>query len=97
MNDEQCEKFHADYLLDFYDNPDFFDEGIFCAGGEQGKDACQGDSGSAVFVKDLLKNKVIQIGLVSGSVVPICGEEGAPSYYTRVSYYLKWILDNLSE
>ena len=94
MNDEACAEIHADYV--FYDDPDFYEEGIFCAGGEAGKDACGGDSGSALLVKDVGKNKVIQVGIVSGSIVPECGTEGAPGFYTRVSYYLKWILDNVS-
>ena len=78
---EQCEEFYSD--------------GIFCAGGEKGKDACSGDSGSAIFTKE--KNKVIQIGLVSGSLDVPCGTPGYPTFYTRVQYYLKWILDNLEQ
>ena len=74
----------------------FYSDGLFCAGGEKGKDACQGDSGSAIFTKE--KKKVVQIGLVSGTPGDEdCGAEGIPTFYTRVQYYLKWILDNMEE
>ena len=95
MNDEKCVDFHEYYIDGMYDDPDFYEEGLFCAGGEAGKDACEGDSGSAIFVNDNITGKAVQIGLVSGGVAEECGHEDAPSYYTRVSYYLKWILDNL--
>ena len=74
----------------------FYSDGLFCSGGEEGKDACQGDSGSAIFTKE--KKKVVQIGLVSGTPGDEdCGAEGIPTFYTRVQYYLKWILDNMEE
>ena len=73
---------------------EFYSKGLFCAGGEEGKDSCQGDSGSAIFSKT--KHQVTQIGLVSGTLSNMdCGKEGIPTFYTRVSYFLKWILDNL--
>ena len=77
------------------ENGTFFSNGIFCAGGEKGKDACKGDSGSAIFTKQ--EKKVVQIGLVSGGFGDECGTEGYPTFYTRVQYYLKWILDNIEE
>ena len=75
---------------------DFHSDGLFCAGGKKGRDACKGDSGSAIFYKE--KKKVIQIGLVSGAPGnENCGYEGIPTFYTRVQFYLKWILDNIME
>ena len=72
----------------------FYEQGLFCAGAEKGKDSCQGDSGSAIFSKN--KALVTQIGLVSGTISNLhCGTDGIPTFYTRVSYYLKWILDNI--
>ena len=86
-----------DNLTIFSEEKDeFHSDGIFCAGGERGKDACGGDSGSAIFSKQ--KKKVVQIGLVSGAPGgEDCGTEGIPSFYTRVQYYLKWVLDNMEE
>ena len=83
---------------DYYseEKEEFYSDGLFCAGGEKGKDACQGDSGSAIFTKQ--EREVIQIGLVSGTPGNMdCGAEGVPTFYTRVQYYLKWILDNMEE
>ena len=82
-----------------YEEDDFYQEGLICAGGDPdgGKDGCQGDSGSPLMVKNSAKNQVVQVGLMSGS--PTEEDCGAPrpSYYTRVSYYLKWIMDNIYE
>ena len=78
---------------------DFYQEGLICAGGDPdgGKDGCQGDSGSPLMVKNSAKNQVVQVGLMSGAPVKWCGMANMTSYYTRVSYYLKWIMDNIYE
>ena len=96
-NKEFCQVAIDKYTEDGYEEcEDFYSDGLFCAGGEKGKDACQGDSGSAIFTKE--KKKVVQIGLVSGAPGDEdCGSEGIPTFYTRVQYYLKWILDNMEE
>ena len=70
-----------------------------CAGGENGKDSCVGDSGSALMreenVKDILSKGVHKlIGVVSFGPRK-CGTEGVPGVYTRVRSYLDWILDNV--
>ena len=82
-----------------YEEIDFYQEGLICAGGDPdgGKDGCQGDSGSPLMVKNSAKNQVVQVGLMSGSPIEGCGTPNITSYYTRVSYYLKWIMDNLFE
>ena len=70
-----------------------------CAGGEMGKDSCNGDSGSAMF--DSLKNSSNEIkryklvGIVSYGT-GLCGK-GKPAVYARVAAYLDWILENLSK
>ena len=91
-----CENWHKE--LNFEDD-DFYDEGLICAGGDPdgGKDGCQGDSGSPLMVKNSAKNQVVQVGLMSGAPVKECGTPNITSYYTRVSYYLKWIMDNIYE
>lgn len=92
-----CQKV-IDELAKFSEEKEvFYTKGLFCAGGEHRKDSCMGDSGSAIFSKE--NHQVVQIGLVSGAPGPggECGTEGIPSYYTRVSFYLKWILDNIME
>ena len=96
-NDAKCEEIHAAATWDDYD---FYQQGLICAGGDSdgGKDGCPGDSGSPLMVKNAAKNHVIQVGLMSGSPGEYeCGSPNITSYYTRVSYYLKWILDNIYE
>ncbi|XP_056634735.1 phenoloxidase-activating factor 3-like [Diorhabda sublineata] len=67
-----------------------------CAGGKNNKDSCQGDSGGplhqAAFVDGL--PKYIQQGVVSFGPRE-CGLEGYPGVYTRVAYYMDWILDTI--
>ena len=94
---EDCKKIHKDILqkIGWDEVHEFFSEGVICAGGKKNRDGCQGDSGSALMVKDMTHRRVVQLGLMSGSIAEECGMQGAPSYYTRVTYYLKWILDNI--
>lgn len=59
-----------------------------CAGGENGKDSCKGDSGGPLMHE--LGDTFVIVGVVSfGSV--ICGQEGAPALYTHVYKYLAWL------
>ena len=71
-----------------------------CAGGEIGKDSCNGDSGSAMF--DSLKNSSNEItrryklvGIVSYGTA-LCGK-GNAAVYAKIVAHLDWILDNLSK
>lgn len=73
------------------------EEGQVCAGGEDGKDSCKGDSGGGLLLSGVRSDEASKpwylIGIVSfGS--KICGN-GKPGVYTRVSYYTDWIKDNL--
>ena len=77
------------------------DDTHFCAGGELGKDSCNGDSGGGLFSdliegqdKTGLDRKWEVVGIVSfGS--RRCGN-GKPGVYTRVSKYLQWIKQTMS-
>ncbi|KAG6616433.1 Glucanase inhibitor protein [Phytophthora cinnamomi] len=62
-----------------------------CAGGEQGKSPCQGDTGGP-FIKENGKGDGddILIGLVSGGS---CGVKNSPAIYSRVSSALPFIND----
>lgn len=67
-----------------------------CAGGKENKDSCPGDSGgplqSASFLFDDIR--YVQFGVVSFGP-KFCGLDGFPGVYTKVSYYMKWILDTI--
>ena len=96
LSSDTCQNISDSFAVFEDEKIDFYEEGIFCAGGEKGKDSCTGDSGSAVFAKEA--DEVMELGLVSGQPgTEVCGREGYPTYYTRVSFYLKWIMDNLVE
>lgn len=71
-----------------------------CVGGNVGKDSCNGDSGgpltwmgsfdSAISARNYL------IGLVSYGPED-CGKTENPGVYTRMTYFLQWILDHLED
>ncbi|RZC38819.1 serine protease easter-like, partial [Asbolus verrucosus] len=65
-----------------------------CAGGERGRDSCNGDSGGPLM--STTKNDSAQWyieGVVSFGAK--CGTEGWPGIYTRVSEYVDWIRNNV--
>lgn len=70
-----------------------------CAGGVADKDSCGGDSGGPLVYPGVIGKggvRFIQRGIVSyGS--KRCGLGGYPGVYTRVSPYMGWILDSISE
>ncbi|XP_026683810.1 CLIP domain-containing serine protease 2-like isoform X1 [Diaphorina citri] len=71
-----------------------------CVGGKVGKDACKGDSGGPLtwmgsFDSAILARNYL-IGLVSYG--PTCGTKSEnPGVYTRMTYFLQWILDHLED
>ena len=77
------------------------DDTHLCAGGEDGKDSCNGDSGGGLFSdlidgqdKTGLDRKWEVVGIVSFGPYR-CGNE-KPGVYTRVSKYLQWIQQTMS-
>ncbi|XP_012372243.2 serine protease 44 [Octodon degus] len=72
-------------LLHMFNN--VVSEGGLCAYGE-GKDACQGDSGSPLVCE--FQNRWVQVGIVSWGVG--CGHRGIPGVYTDVAFYKDWIM-----
>lgn len=68
-----------------------------CANGGKGKDACQGDSGGPLLGKiKISDSKEIwyQEAITSWGVG--CGQD-FPGVYTRVSNYMSWILNTMSD
>lgn len=67
-----------------------------CAGGRNQQDSCGGDSGGPLQVVQSLFDdaRYVQHGVTSFGP-RLCGSEGNPGVYTRVAYYMDWILDNI--
>ncbi|RWS06563.1 hypothetical protein B4U79_12276 [Dinothrombium tinctorium] len=61
--------------------------GFLCAGGEPGKDACEGDGGSPLVCDAGGIWKIA--GLVSWGIG--CGQPGVPGVYVNVAFYRDWI------
>ncbi|XP_017002774.2 phenoloxidase-activating factor 2 [Drosophila takahashii] len=65
---------------------------LFCAGGEEGKDACTGDGGGALFCPMPEDPKRFeQIGIVNWGVG--CKNKNVPGIYTDVFEYKSWIVE----
>jgi secreted trypsin-like serine protease len=82
------------------------DEHFLCASDPQGKrDACQGDSGGPLMWNNLYgsskmnnaasQEKWYQLGLVSFGYG--CANRQYPGVYTRIAYYMPWILKIVNE
>ena len=64
-----------------------------CAGGENGKDSCSGDSGGPLMYFDMEEQRWFAEGVVSFGIM--CGEAGWPGVYTHLPKYYDWILQHL--
>lgn len=75
-------------------------DSVMCAGvPEGGKDACQGDSGGPLVISTSTTSSsssrnpsttALLVGVVSWGIG--CGEPNLPGVYTRISYFVDWIL-----
>ncbi|XP_070509695.1 CLIP domain-containing serine protease B4-like [Chironomus tepperi] len=68
-----------------------------CAGGEKGKDTCNGDSGGALMKQINNRGRLSYyalVGLVSFGPAE-CGTLDHPAVYTKVSEYVQWIANNM--
>lgn len=91
---DQCNKNYSKLEISWLN----IDEHFLCASDPQGKkDACQGDSGGPLMwnnqqglLEHLTSEKWYQLGLVSFGHG--CANSQYPGVYTRISYYMPWIL-----
>lgn len=69
-----------------------------CAGGKDAKDSCPGDSGGPLqvtsYVQSVENPAYVQQGVVSFGPRE-CGLAGFPGVYTKIAYYMDWILDSI--
>lgn len=83
----ECKQAYAAYKT-------VIDDKVICAGfSEGGKDSCRGDSGGPLMWSK--RNQYYLIGVVSYGFKE-CGDPGHPGVYTKVTSYMDWILDNIS-
>lgn len=67
-----------------------------CAGGETGVDSCKGDSGGPlIYPATIHGTKMVQFGIVSLGIDSCLSTTNYPGIYTRVTYFVPWILDQL--
>ncbi|XP_045456823.1 phenoloxidase-activating factor 2-like [Melitaea cinxia] len=66
------------------------DRSFVCAGGEEGKDTCQGDGG-APLACPVGNDRYKLAGLVAWGVG--CGQKDVPAVYARVSMFRNWVDD----
>uniref|UniRef100_A0A1Y1NL68 CLIP domain-containing serine protease n=1 Tax=Photinus pyralis TaxID=7054 RepID=A0A1Y1NL68_PHOPY len=66
-------------------------EGQICAGGEQNKDSCEGDSGGPLMTLHEESALWYITGIISFGAEK-CGSLGWPGIYTRVTEYVPWII-----
>jgi secreted trypsin-like serine protease len=75
----------------------FFSPQMICAGEGNGKDTCEGDSGSSIVYKNPeISNRWIGIGLTSFGGNP-CGGRGVRGTYTNVSHYISWVEEQIPD
>ncbi|XP_011874753.1 PREDICTED: uncharacterized protein LOC105565840 [Vollenhovia emeryi] len=70
-----------------------------CAGGQMNVDSCLGDSGGPLQAGGIYNSRsvrIIQYGVVSYGLKQ-CGTEGFPGVYTKVAYYMDWILNTMTD
>lgn len=77
-----------------YRNPIRITSSQMCAGGVNAQDSCDGDSGGPLIYKGEvnLRPRFVQYGIVSFGPRS-CGVRGIPGVYTKVAYYVYWILN----
>jgi len=64
-----------------------------CAGGQEGADSCNGDSGGPIAYREFSDDPWHQVGIVSYGTSK-CGQ-GEPGVYTKIEGYLDWIAKHL--
>lgn len=68
--------------------------GQVCAGGDDGKDSCFGDSGGPLMYYDRKYSVWVASGITSWGLGK-CGTNGFPGVYTSVARYVPWIINSL--
>ncbi|XP_011873132.1 PREDICTED: venom protease-like [Vollenhovia emeryi] len=90
VDNEQCEEAYSRSADIWYKQ--------ICAGGHIDVDSCLGDSGGPLQAESIYNGgpvRFVQYGVVSYGLRQ-CGTDGFPGVYTRVTYYMDWILNTMT-
>lgn len=94
-NSAQCAEEYAENGIDIN-----YEDGQMCVGGIVGKDSCNGDSGGPLLwtgsFDPMISARTYLLGIVSLGPAS-CGIFEIPGVYSRTTYFLKWILDNIQD
>jgi len=92
MRQDQCAEVYSRSSAS-YRNPIRITSSQMCAGGINAQDSCDGDSGGPLIYKGEvnLRPRFVQYGIVSFGPRS-CGVKGFPGVYTKVAFYVDWIL-----
>jgi len=82
LKDSRCTRFWGRNVVD----------SVVCAGVPGRKSGCSGDSGGPLVCKDAVNSAYYLVGAASYVGGQVC--ETAPTIYTNIYYYRKWIHDN---
>jgi secreted trypsin-like serine protease len=95
MPQEQCASVYSRSSAS-YRRPIRIASSQICAGGVNAQDSCGGDSGGPLIFKGEvnLRPRFVQYGIVSFGPRS-CGIKGIPGVYTKVAFYVDWILSNM--
>ncbi|XP_077254594.1 phenoloxidase-activating factor 1-like [Temnothorax americanus] len=92
MNNDQCKEIYKRTTQIWYKQ--------LCAGGQMNVDSCFGDSGGPLQAGGIYNGRsvrIIQHGVVSFGLDRQCGTEGFPGVYTKIAYYMDWILNTMTD
>ncbi|XP_069941094.1 inactive serine protease scarface isoform X2 [Cherax quadricarinatus] len=65
------------------------DKSFMCAGGEEKKDACEGDGGGPLACQDQTTGDYVLTGITAWGIG--CGQKDVPGVYVDVQYFREWL------
>lgn len=71
---------------------------LLCAGGQENEDTCLGDRGGPLIATGIYNGRsahIIQYGVYNYNTK--CLRRNVPRVYTKVSYFMDWILDTMTD
>ncbi|KAL1463555.1 hypothetical protein WDU94_015296 [Cyamophila willieti] len=90
----KCRKIYSTKFIDVN-----YNDGQICAGGDKRKNTCKGDSGGPLYWKGSfepdISARTFLLGITSHGARSCMIE--FPAVFTRINFFMKWILDHMKE